>query len=259
MSTTDSTSNDTTHRGLVRVEHGPKRVRAYLDGVPVVDSTRVRLVWEQTSYPTYYFPVDDVRTDLLHATGQTRRSPSRGDADLYDVRVGARVVSGAAYRHVNSPLAELRDLIALTWSAFDHWFEEDEEVYVHPRSPYTRIDVLPSSRKVRVELDGVLVAESHHPTLLFETGLPTRYYFAKPDVRFEMLVPTETSSACPYKGSARYWSVVIGDAVYPDYAWSYDYPLPESIRIAGLVCFYNERVDLFVDGEHQQRPKTKFA
>jgi len=259
MSAADATSKPTTDRALVRVEDGPKRVRAYLDGVPVVDSTRVRLVWEQASYPTYYFPVDDVRTDLLHATGQTRRSPSRGDAHLYDVRAGARVASDAAYRHLESPLAALRDLIAFTWNAFDHWFEEDEEVYVHPRSPYTRIDVLPSSRTVRVELDGVVVAESNHPTLLFETGLPTRYYFAKPDVRLELLVPTETASACPYKGSARYWSVVIGDTVYVDGAWSYDYPLPESIRIGGLVCFYNERVDLFVDGEHQPRPKTKFS
>jgi len=259
MNTADSTSNDATNRGLVRVEYGQKRVRGYLDGVPVVDSSRVRLVWEQRSYPSYYFPMDDVRTDLLHATGQTRRSPSRGDAHLYDVRVGARVASGAAYRHVASPLEALRDLIAFTWNAIDHWFEEDEEVYVHARSPYTRIDVLPGSRKVRVELDGIVVAESDHPTLLFETGLPTRYYFAKPDVRLELLVPTQTSTGCPYKGTARYWSVVIGDTVYTDYAWAYDYPLPESIRIAGLVCFYNERVDLFVDGEHQERPKTKFS
>lgn len=241
------------------MEHGQKRVRVYLDGVAIVDSTHVRLVWEQPSYPTYYFPIADVRTDLLHATGQTRRSPNRGDVHLYDVRVGDRVAAGAAYRHVESPVAALRDLIGFTWNTMDHWFEEDEEVYVHPRSPYTRVDVLPSSRAVRVEIDGVAVAESDHPTLLFETGLPTRYYFAKPDVRLDLFVPTETSSACPYKGTARYWSVVIGDAVYADYAWTYDYPLPESIRIGGLVCFYNERVDLFVDGEPQPRPNTKFS
>ena len=246
-------------RGRVRVEPGPKRVRAYLDGIPVVDSAHVRLVWEQPNYPVYYFPLDDVRTDLLHPTGETRHSSSRGDAQLCDVRVGDRVAPAAAYRYADSPLEELRELVAFTWSAMDHWFEEDEEVHVHPRSPYTRVDILPSSRVVRVEIDGVIVAESSHPTLLFETGLPTRYYFAKPDVRLDLLVPTESSSGCPYKGTARYWSVVIGDTVHADYAWAYDYPLPESIRVAGLICFYNERVDLFVDGEHQERPKTKFS
>jgi uncharacterized protein (DUF427 family) len=253
------TTTDPATRGRVRVEPGPKRVRAYLDGVVIVDSTNVRLVWEQPSYPTYYFPVVDVRTELMHANGETRRSPSRGDATLYDVRVGDRVAVSAAYRHAESPLEELRDLVAFAWSALDHWFEEDEEVRVHARSPYTRVDILPSSRDVRVEIDGVIVAQSGHPTLLFETGLPTRYYFAKPDVRLDLLVPTESSSACPYKGTARYWSVVIGDAVHADYAWGYDYPLPESTRVAGLICFYNERVDLFVDGEHQERPKTKFS
>ena len=259
MNAADVTSNDTTHRGRVRMEPGPKRVRAYLDGIPVVDSAHVRLVWEQPNYPVYYFPLDDVRSDLLHPTGETRHSPSRGDAQLCNVRVGDRVAPAAAYRYADSPLEELRELVAFTWSAMDHWFEEDEEVHVHPRSPYTRVDILPSSRVVRVEIDGVIVAESSHPTLLFETGLPTRYYFPKPDVRLDLLVPTESSSGCPYKGTARYWSVVIGDTVHADYAWAYDYPLPESIRVAGLICFYNERVDLFVDGEHQERPKTKFS
>jgi len=254
--TTDATS---AARGRVRVEHGPKRVRAYLAGVPIVDSTHVRMVWENPSYPTYYFPLADVRVDLLHATGETRRSPSRGDAHLYDARVGDRVAPAAAYRHADSPIDDLRELIALSWGAMDHWFEEDEEVHVHPRNPYTRVDILASSRSVRVEIDGVVVAQSDHPTLLFETGLPTRYYFAKPDVRLDLLVPTESASACPYKGTARYWSVVIGKTVHADFAWAYDYPLPESIRIAGLICFYNERVDLVVDGEHLERPKTKFS
>jgi uncharacterized protein (DUF427 family) len=254
-----STSSTDAARGRVRVEPGPKRVRAFFGGVQVVDSTHVRLVWENPSYPAYYFPLADVREDLLHATGTTRRSPSRGDAQLYDVRAGERVAPAAAYRHADSPIEELRELVAFTWSAMDHWFEEDEEVHVHPRSPYVRVDILPSSRKVRVEIDGVTVAASDHPTLLFETGLPTRYYFAKPDVRLDLLVTTETTTACPYKGTARYWSVVIGDTVHDDFAWAYDYPLPESIRIAGLICFYNERVDLFVDGEHQERPRTKFS
>ena len=105
----------------------------------------------------------------------------------------------------------------------------------------------------------MVVAESGHPTMLFETGLPTRYYFAKTDVRLDLLVPTDSMSACPYKGTARYWSVVIGETVHADFAWCYEYPLPESIRIAGLISFYNERVDLFVDGVARTRPKTVFS
>ena len=198
-----------------------------------------------------------MRTDLLHATGETRRSPSRGDAQLFDIRVGDRVAPGAAYRYADSPLEELRELVAFTWSALDHWFEEDEEVRA-PAQP-VHASTCCRARAVRVEIDGVVVAESAIRRCCSRPGLPTRYYFAKPDVRLDLLVPTETASACPYKGTARYWSVVIGDTVHADFAWAYDYPLPESIRIAGLICFYNERVDLFVDGEHLERPKTKFS
>ena len=235
-------------RGRVRVERSPKWVRAFLGGTAVADSTAVRMVWEGPNYPVYYFPLADVRTDLLEATGEVRHSPSRGDAQLFDVRVGDRFAPGAAYRYRESPIEELRELVAFTWSALAQWFEEDEEVRVHARNPYTRIDTLPSSRSIRIEIDDVVVAETNHPTLLFETGLPTRYYLPKLDVRLEMLVETERATACPYKGTARYWSVTIGDTVHPDIAWGYDYPLPESIRIAGLICFYNDRVDLYVDG-----------
>lgn len=252
-------TSDERVRGRVRVEPSDKRIRAYLGGVAIVDSSRVELVWENPSYPTYYFPLADVRGDVLQATGETRHSPSRGDAQVFDLRVGDRVAPAAAYRYPDSPFEELRGLVAFTWAALDHWFEEDEEVHVHARSPYTRVDVLPSSRAVRVEIDGGVVAESGHPTMLFETGLPTRYYLAKTDVRLDLLVPTDSMSACPYKGTARYWSVIIGETVHEDFAWCYEYPLPESIRIAGLISFYNERVDLFVDGVARTRPKTVFS
>jgi uncharacterized protein (DUF427 family) len=239
---------DSATRGRVRVERSPKWVRVFLGGVAVADSTAVRMVWEGPNYPVYYFPLADVRADLLDPTGETRHSPSRGEAQLFDVRVGDRIAPAAAYRYPDSPLEELRELVAFTWGAMDHWFEENEEVHVHARNPYTRVDTLPTSRAIRIEIDGEVVAESTHATLLFETGLPTRYYLPKVDVRFDWLVPTELTTACPYKGTARYWSVKIGDTEYPDIAWGYDYPLPESIRVGGLICFYNDRVDLYVDG-----------
>ena len=142
----------------------------------------------------------------------------------------------------------LGSMVRFDWETADAWFEEDEEVFVHPRSPYVRVDVLDSSRRVRVEIDGVTVAESTHAKLLFETGLPTRYYLPKVDVRFDLLEPTDLATSCPYKGTARYWSVVVDGERHENVVWGYDAPLAESIGVAGLVCFYNEQVDLFVDG-----------
>jgi uncharacterized protein (DUF427 family) len=142
----------------------------------------------------------------------------------------------------------------------DAWFEEDEEVFTHPRDPYTRVDILASSRHVRVEVAGVTVAESSSPRLLFETGLPARYYLPKPHVRLDLLVPTDTVSHCPYKGRAEWWSVHTPDGtVHPDLAWSYRTPLPESRQVAGLIAFYDEKVDVHVDGVRQERPRTKFS
>jgi uncharacterized protein (DUF427 family) len=157
---------------------------------------------------------------------------------------------------VDSPTAELRDLIRLEGDAMDAWSEEDEEVFTHPRNPYTRIDILASSRHVRVEVDGLTIAESASPRLLFESGLPVRYYLPKTHVRIDLLVSSDTVTQCPYKGQAERWSVRTKD-IRKDLAWSYPAPLPESQRIAGLITFYNEKVDLYVDGARQQRPSTK--
>jgi uncharacterized protein (DUF427 family) len=246
-------------RGRIRIETGAKRVRAYLGGEPVADTTRPVLVWEVPYYPAYYFPLADVRTELLEADGGGVHSPSRGDARTFTVRAGGKEAPGAALRYEDSPVEELRDLIRLDWKSMDAWFEEDEEVFTHPRDPYTRVDILPSSRHVRVEVDGTTLAESTSPRLLFETSLPVRYYLPKTHVRMDLLVPTETETNCPYKGQAEYWSVRTGDGVREDLAWSYRTPLPESQKIAGLIAFYNEKVDIYVDGVREERPKTKFS
>ena len=141
----------------------------------------------------------------------------------------------------------------------DAWFEEDEEVFTHARDPYTRIDILPSSRHVRIELDGVTIAESTSPRLLFETGLPARYYLPRPHVRMELLETTATVSHCPYKGQAEWWSVRTGDGVHVDLAWSYPDPAarePEDRRTGQLL---QRKLDIYVDGVLQQRPPTKFS
>jgi uncharacterized protein (DUF427 family) len=141
----------------------------------------------------------------------------------------------------------------------DGWFEEDEEVFVHPRDPSTRVQILPSSRHVVVAVDGLVVAESCRPSFLHETGLPRRAYIPKLDLRMDRMEPTDTTSRYPYKGTARNWTVRTDDALHPDLAWSYPTPLRESAPIAGLVAFYGESVDLTVDGELQSRPRTHLA
>ncbi|MDH4171401.1 MAG: DUF427 domain-containing protein [Acidimicrobiia bacterium] len=238
----------TDDRPRIRIEPNPKWVRGLHGGRTVVDSRRSRFVWESPYYPAWYFPLDDVRAELV-PNGETVRSPRRGEGTRYDVVVDGTRLADVAWRHVDSPVEELRDLVRVEWDALDTWLEEDVEVFVHPRSPETRIDALASSRHVRVRLDDVIVADSTRPTVLYETGLPPRYYLPKGDVRMDLLTPSDRSTACPYKGWASYWSVAIGEAVHEDVAWSYRTPLPESAGIAGLVCFYDERVEIEVDGE----------
>ncbi|MGP3910592.1 DUF427 domain-containing protein [Nonomuraea sp. NBC_00507] len=243
------------NRGRVRVERTAKRVRTYLGGRVVADTTSALLVWEVPYYPTYYFPLADVDEAALKSTGTTKHSPSRGEAVVYTVTSGTAEATEAALAYPDSPLEEIRGHVRFEWDAMDAWFEEDEQVYFHPRDPYTRVDILPSSRHVRVEVDGVTVADSRGARILFETGLPARYYLPKTDVRLDLLEHTDTVTHCPYKGTAEYWSVNGAK----DLAWSYRTPLPESERVAGLIAFYNEKLDIYVDGELQERPKTKFS
>ena len=246
-------------RGRVRVEPAAKRVRIMLGGVVIADTTDALCVWENPSYPQYYIPLADIATGALKETGTTSHSPSRGTARHFSVHGGDRVADDAAWCYTDSSIEALRDRVRFDWSAMDAWFEEDEEVFVHPRDPYTRVDILRSSRSVRIEVAGVVVAETTHPTFLFETGLPRRSYIPKLDVRMDLLEPTSTKTVCPYKGTARYWSVRAGGVVHTDLAWSYDAPFRESAPIAGLVAFLDEHVDVFIDGQLQSRPKTKFS
>jgi uncharacterized protein (DUF427 family) len=246
-------------RGRIRVEPAPKRVRVMLGGVVVADTTDALSVWEIPWYPQYYIPLADVAPGALKETATTTRSPSRGTARHFSVHGGARVADDAAWCYADSAVEALRDRVRFDWSAMDAWFEEDEEVFVHPRNPYTRVDILRSSRPVLIEVAGIVVAETTQPTFLFETGLPRRTYIPKLDVRMDLLDPTESSTMCPYKGTARYWSVRAGNEVHADLSWSYDAPFRESAPIAGLVAFYDEKVDVLVDGRPQPRPKTHFV
>jgi uncharacterized protein (DUF427 family) len=244
--------------GEVRAERSAKRVRAYLRGELVADSKGPLLVWEFPYYPVYYLPAEDVRAKLIPA-GRAEPSRALGTAELLHVQAGATLAELAGRRYPDSPVPELRDAVRLDFGAMSEWLEEEEPIYGHPRDPYKRVDILASSRHVQVVLDGVVVAQSGQPRILFETGLPPRYYLPLTDIRQELLRPSATSTLCPYKGNASYWSVDTGTAVHEDLVWTYRSPFAESQKIAGLACFYNERVDLFVDGEPVPRPRTPFS
>ncbi|MFD2080288.1 Uncharacterized conserved protein, DUF427 family [Actinopolymorpha cephalotaxi] len=256
----DTQVRDTHDRAAsIRVETSPKRVRVMFGGHTVADSEHALLVWEKPYYPTYFLPARDVRTDAFRPTGGREHAPGLGEAEIHTVVVGEREATGAALWYRDSPVAEVQDTIRLDWNAMDAWFEEDEEVYVHPRDPYKRVDVLASSRHVRVEVGGVTVAETTRARILFETGLPPRYYLPKTDVRLDLLEPTALQTQCPYKGTASYYTVVADGGRHENLAWWYQHPTLESVKIAGLIAFYNEKIDLYVDGRHLPRPTTPFS
>ncbi len=246
-------------RGRVRVEEGQKRVRVYLGGELVADTLHPKYVWEKPYYPAYYFPPADVNRELLIDTGESFRSPSRGSASVYTVKAGDVEAVAAARVWDGTEIDELAGFVSFDWKAMSNWFEEDEEVYVHPRDPYTRVDVLQSSRHVEVFVNDVKVADTHQPRLLFETGLPVRYYIPKTDLALDLLIDSDLHTECPYKGTADYWHVRTPGGIVENIAWGYPTPLPESIGIGGYLAFYNEKVDIVVDGVLEERPKTHFA
>jgi uncharacterized protein (DUF427 family) len=243
------------------VEPTPRWIRVRLDGEPVADSRRALLHVQYgpgdlplSFLPTYYVPSDDVQPGVL-----TDREEDSSGLTSWTVEAADRRVERGAWMHTSPPppLEALAGLITFSWRGLT-WFEEEERLHAHARDPHKRVDVVPSSRHVRVGLDGHLLAESRRPLLLFETGLPVRYYLPPDDVVAELL-PNETVSVCPYKGVATWWAARVGDRVVEDLVWSYPTPIPENPRIAGLLCFRNERVDLIVDGERQERPVTPWS
>ena len=201
----------------------PKWIRAEQAGEVVVDSRRAVLVWPDGQVvPRYVFPSEDVRlAEGVHECGDP----------------------------------ELAGHVLVDWNGPDRWLEEDEEVVGHPRDPFHRIDILQSSRHVVVELDGQAYAESRRPVLLFETGLPVRAYLPREDVRLDLLEPSDGRTTCAYKGHASYFSA----PDHPNIAWTYEEPLREAERVRGLIAFFDERSDVTVDGERQERPRTQWS
>jgi uncharacterized protein (DUF427 family) len=244
-------------RGLIYFEPSPRRMRARLGGETIVDSRHAMLLHEHGHLPIYYFPEDEVRMDLLEPTDHHTKCPWKGEASYWSVRAGDRVAENAAWAYPD-PLDDapaLAGYVALYWDKMDEWLEEDEPAIGHARDPYHRVDILQTSRHVKVSVGGEMVAESTNPVVIYETGLPPRWYFKPDEVREQLLEPSDGQSTCAYKGVASYWTV--GDE--DDVAWYYPRPTRDAERVKDRIAFFNERVDIEVDGELQERPETQWS
>src|SRR5215204_5360797 len=239
----------------IYLEDTPRRVRVVFNGESIVDSRRAKLLHEAVHLPVYYFPREDVRWERLEESNHTTHCPFKGDALYWSVRVGERVAENAVWGYPQpiESCPPIAGYLAFYWRKMDHWYEEDEEVFVHPRDPYHRVDVLQSSRHVKVSVNGEVVAETDRPMILFETGLPPRYYISPEDVRDDLLLPSDKETQCPYKGTASYHSVKVGDETAEDLVWYYPQPIAAAEGIRDRLSFFNEKVDLEVDGEEQER------
>jgi uncharacterized protein (DUF427 family) len=251
--------------GALRWEPTDKRIRAVLGGDTLVDSTQARLVWEpKRVVPSYAVPADDVAAEIADGGGDAaapEHPPVLQGRPVYDPSVPFAVhtadgepvkIAGTDGFRPADP--ELAGYVVLDFGAFDAWYEEDERNLGHPRDPFHRIDIVHSSRHVRVEADDETLADSRRPYLLFEPPLPVRYYLPPEDVNLDRLAASPTASTCAYKGEASYWALDGRDV-----AWLYREPLREAAEVTGRIAFFNERVDISVDGERLERPVTPWS
>lgn len=260
--------------GELRVHPTEKRIRAFVDGEPVIDTTHARIVWEpRRVVPQFAVPVADVSAELTavdsvdaaeHAVtvdGQRVLDPRTpftvhtvGGKD-HDI-AAARVLPAAAFAPHDPDLA---GYVLVDFDAFDEWRDEEELLVGHPRDPFSRVEVRQSSRHVVVEVDGAVVADTTRPRLLYETYLPTRFYLPREDVAMDLLVPSSTRTVCAYKGYASYWSADVDGTVVPDVAWCYEDPQHDAAQVRGMLSFFNERAEFVVDGARQERPITPWS
>lgn len=239
----------------------PYRLRGRVAGETVFDTLGAKLLYETGHLPVYYVPEEDLRHELLEPSGKETRCSHKGVASYRSIRAGDRFEPDAVwtYREPIAPAAFLAGHAAFYWDSLDEWLVEDEQVFGHPRDPYHRIDTHRTARLVRVSIEGAVLAESTRSIALFESGLPPRYYLPAEDVRMDLLEPSEKKTRCAYKGIASYWHARAGGTLHEDLAWTYPEPELDGRPIQGLICFFNERVDLELDGRPLERPRTQWS
>jgi uncharacterized protein (DUF427 family) len=240
------------------IEGVPARIRGVAAGETVVDSPNAMLLHETGRLPVYHFPAGEVRTDLLSETGEREQS-ARGEMAWHRLTIGDREVPRAAWTYPEPAADFLEGLIAFRWGALDEWFAEAEQLFGHPKDPYSRIDVCRTTRHVRVLLDGEVLADSRRARVLYEAALPPRWYLPPEDVDTDRLVPSDHLTRCAYKGVAHYWHVRVGGDLVEDLVWTYPDPDHDAERVRDMLCFFSERVDVELDGVVGERPQTQWS
>ncbi|MCM2477682.1 DUF427 domain-containing protein [Rhizobium sp. CG5] len=236
----------------VLIEPTHRRIRLLHGETVLADSERAIVVYENDGHPVYYLPAGDFRPGVLTPGERTEASERLGERRYHDV-LGVGAAKAWSHDGAAIGLPDLAGYVTVEWSAA-RWFEEDEEIFRHPRNVYRRVDTIASSRLVEGFVAGQLVARTRRAIFLFETGHRTRYYFRREDVIAGSLVPSELHTYCPYKGEASYFHWEIDDRRYDNIVWFYPEPLPESSRIAGLVAFYEEKIEAIRVSASEPRP-----
>jgi len=234
------------------IENPQKRVRVLFGGQWIADTKKPKLVWEANS-PAYFFVSTEIPSKYLRRSESAAPGQRKDEHQItFDVVAGQKAAKGAAVQYGDGA-GDLAGLTKITFGAMDGWFEEEDQIFAGPKNPYHRVDVLQSSRHVRIEVEGIEVANSHKPRLLYETGLPVRTYIPKTDCRLDLLEPSDLTSQCPYKGVASYYSVRLPktNRLVKDVVWWYRTPQTECSEIKGYAAFWDEKVDVWVDGEKQ--------
>ncbi len=242
------------------IENCHRHIRTYFGGV-LIGSSRHGVLYLDRPYPIYYFPQSDVEMQHLVASSRKESDSGRGDRVFWHLTVGSTTARNAASTYTNPPApahADLGSYITFDWNVMDSWYEEREQVFGHPKNPYHRIDILASERNLNISVSNLQLAQTSSPMVLFETGLPIRYYVNRKDINLDVLEPSDTVTCCPYKGFANYFNIKTGSRrLIKDGAWCYADPLPECAKIKGRICFYNEIVDIIEDGQQLKRPRTQ--
>jgi uncharacterized protein (DUF427 family) len=230
---------------IIYIQDVPQRIRAVFNGETVVDTRRAKVLYESNIPGQWYIPAEDVRADLLTPTQTTTHCPFKGDASYWTLTVGDRTETDVVWSYPTpiEGVAAIEGMQALYFGKMDAWYEEDDEVFGHPRDPYHRVDTHRTHDRITVRVGGEIVAQSDHPVKLFETSLAPRWYVPLEDVRPDVLGPSAKTTVCAYKGTASYHSV----AGIADGAWVYEKPFAEVDAIAGLLSFDGEGIEVTVE------------